>query len=153
MNDWRSILVVIALIAVAVSAAAQDIVNQFDAPGFDSRGLAWDGQYLWCADAAKDSLFQIDPASGHVVHAIFFDFYLVPGGGEAKGAGNLVPALLQGNPICQGDFKLAGPVDTRPRTKVYRFRIPGDNPECTAGGNGGGIRVGGINTGFLIPPV
>ena len=85
MNDWPRIIVVIALTAVAVSAAAQDIVNQFGAPGFDSRGLAWDGQYLWCADAAKDSLFQIDPASGHVVHAIFFDLNGAYGGGITWG--------------------------------------------------------------------
>ena len=59
----------------------QGILRQIDAPGPNARGLAWDGQYLWCADAVKDSIFKIDPATGQVMHSIYFDVNGTFGGG------------------------------------------------------------------------
>jgi len=60
---------------------SQEIVRQFEAPGPEVRGLAWDGRYLWCADAEKDSIFKVDPVSGQAVHAISFDLDETSGGG------------------------------------------------------------------------
>ena len=60
---------------------SQEILRQFEAPGPEARGLAWDGQYLWCADAEKDSIFKIDPVSGQAIHAIYFDLDEISGGG------------------------------------------------------------------------
>ena len=59
----------------------QGILKEIDAPGPNARGLAWDGQYLWCADAVKDSIFKIDPTTGQVMHSIFFDVNATFGGG------------------------------------------------------------------------
>lgn len=75
------LLVFLFTIILPMTVQGQFVVKEFDAPGLDSRGLAWDGQYLWCADSNLDSLFQIDPATGRVVHSIFFDFDLTYGGG------------------------------------------------------------------------
>ena len=60
---------------------AQHIVKEFEAPGPESRGLAWDGQNLWCADADKDAIFKIDPTSGEVLDAIPCDVPSTYGGG------------------------------------------------------------------------
>ena len=72
---------IILLIGAPVFSPAQNIINEFDAPGHMSKGLAWDGHYLWCADAATDSIFKIDPVSGQVLHAIPFTFHTTLGGG------------------------------------------------------------------------
>jgi len=81
MKVRRWILYVFVFVAVPVLSTAQHIVREFDAPGPLSRGLAWDGQYLWCADAMRDSIYKIDPTTGQVVHSIFFDFNTSYGGG------------------------------------------------------------------------
>ena len=45
------------------------MVSSFDSPGEDPTGLAWDGQYLWNADAAwpEPMIYKLDPSDGHVV--------------------------------------------------------------------------------------
>ena len=68
---------------VPLTSQAQFVLKEFDAPGGEARGLAWDGQYLWCADLKLDSLFQMDPATGQVLRAIRFDFDATYGGGTA----------------------------------------------------------------------
>jgi streptogramin lyase len=65
---------VAAMLAVCSAAHGQTILKQFAAPGPEVRGLAWDGQYLWCADATNDKIYKIDPESGEVVYS--FDFTL-----------------------------------------------------------------------------
>jgi PKD repeat protein len=48
-----------------------EVVSQFRSPGPNPRGLAWDGRYLWCADASGEgTLYKIDPSSGSAVSAI-----------------------------------------------------------------------------------
>lgn len=84
MTRWQWLLSVFLLIPlIPISVRAQDIVKEFDAPGPESRGLAWDGTYLWCADAELDSIFKIDPATGQEIHAIPFvrNFEFSRGGG------------------------------------------------------------------------
>ncbi|KPJ66312.1 hypothetical protein AMJ44_08535, partial [candidate division WOR-1 bacterium DG_54_3] len=44
----------------AQSAEAQGIVDSFPSPASEPRGLAWDGEYLWCADAGTDSVYKLD---------------------------------------------------------------------------------------------
>ena len=68
---------------IPTSGATQSIVKVFDTPGPEPRGLAWDGTYLWCADAQEDSIFKIDPVSGQVVHTLSFsrNFDFSRGGG------------------------------------------------------------------------
>ena len=77
---FRILLVSIFIMAPAISAA-QYVVKEFHAPGSEARGLAWDGEYLWCADAEEGAIFKIDPASGRVEHSIPFDVPDTFGGG------------------------------------------------------------------------
>jgi len=81
MKEWKRVLLFSLIIIIPASSIAQKIMKEFDAPGPESRGLTWDGQYLWCADAEEDSLFKIDPESGQVIHAISFDLNAAYGGG------------------------------------------------------------------------
>ena len=85
MKKWRRVLFMSLLAIIPVCAHTQYIVNEFDAPGSGARGLTWDGTYLWCADAFADSIFKIDPASGQVIHSLFFsrNFSTSRGGGIA----------------------------------------------------------------------
>jgi len=54
---------------------AQQIVKSFPAPSTEPRGLAWDGNFLWCADFSQDSIYRIDPANGNILSSIPFDVY------------------------------------------------------------------------------
>jgi DNA-binding beta-propeller fold protein YncE len=51
---------------------AQEVISSFPAPAGESRGLAWDGEYLWCADAGTDSVYQLDISDGDVVSSFPF---------------------------------------------------------------------------------
>ena len=73
MRARSRVLLISLLVAVPLSASAQYIVRELDAPGPEVRGLAWDGSNLWCADVGMDSLFKIDPQSGDVIHSIHFN--------------------------------------------------------------------------------
>lgn len=81
MKSWQWILVFFYIIHIPISSYGQEVIRELDAPGPESRGLAWDGQYLWCADAEEDSVFKIDPESGQVLHAIYFKISESYGGG------------------------------------------------------------------------
>lgn len=70
-------------VLLPISIIAQNIVGVFEAPGPESRGLAWDGQNLWCADADKDAIFKLEPTSGEVLEALAFDVPGTYGGGIA----------------------------------------------------------------------
>ena len=48
-------------------AQSQWILKEFQAPGPESRGLAWDGQALWCADASHSKVYQLSPDDGHIL--------------------------------------------------------------------------------------
>ena len=62
------------------SSFGQEILKEFNAPGPEVRGLAWDGQYLWCSDAQHGRVYQLDPEDGHVVSFIDFDMDYQYGG-------------------------------------------------------------------------
>ena len=81
MKRWQLIVFLFILLTLPVTTMAQFVVKELNAPGTEPRGVAWDGQYLWCADLAKDSLYKIDPSSGQILHIIPFDFDLTYGGG------------------------------------------------------------------------
>ena len=81
IKAWRKIVLLSLCGLIPVVSAAQYVVKAFDAPGPEARGLAWDGAYLWCADAGNDAIYKIDPAVGDVVHSIPFDVPDTYGGG------------------------------------------------------------------------
>ncbi|MCI2430072.1 transglutaminase, partial [Candidatus Acetothermia bacterium] len=39
------------------------VLGEYDAPGLDPAGLAWDGQYLWVSDSIEKKLYKIDTKS------------------------------------------------------------------------------------------
>jgi DNA-binding beta-propeller fold protein YncE len=51
---------------------AQTTINSFPSPAGEPRGLAWDGEYLWCADAGTDSVYKLDKSDGSVISSIPF---------------------------------------------------------------------------------
>jgi len=67
------------LTAFSYSVKGQQILNSFPSPGNGSRGLAWDGEYLWCADASTDSVYKLNPSSGAVISS--FPFSIASGYG------------------------------------------------------------------------
>lgn len=81
MRKVRRILLISFFLLSPVISAAQFVVREFDAPGPEARGMAWDGEYLWCADADRGAIFKIDPESGNVVHSIPFGVPDTYGGG------------------------------------------------------------------------
>jgi streptogramin lyase len=58
---------------LVLSVRSQTVVDSFPSPGNEPRGLAWDGEYLWCADAQLGSLNQLDPSTGATVSAFSFN--------------------------------------------------------------------------------
>jgi hypothetical protein len=48
------------------------IVDSFPSPRNEPRGLAWDGTYLWCADAGMDSVYCLNTLGGIVISAFPF---------------------------------------------------------------------------------
>lgn len=58
---------------------SQEILKQFQAPGSESRGLAWDGQSLWCADVSDAKVYQLDPEDGQILSS--FDYSMDQGYG------------------------------------------------------------------------
>lgn len=65
---------------LAAGVNGQTVVDSFPCPGRDTRGLAWDGKYLWCSDAETDSIYQIDPSTGRVILGFPFNVYDSYGG-------------------------------------------------------------------------
>jgi len=79
----RGLFITASLVAVLLCAQAliaQEIIREFDAPGRQSRGLAWDGSYLWCSDSGTDRIYKVDPESGDTLFSFYFDMYSEFGG-------------------------------------------------------------------------
>lgn len=56
---------------ILILSGKMEVVSQFSSPGREPRGLAWDGRYLWCADAGGEgAIYKIDPSTGNVVGTI-----------------------------------------------------------------------------------
>ena len=83
----KTTLMAASLAILLAGASAQELARVLQAPGPASRGLAWDGQYLWVADV--DSLFQVDPTNGTVVKALYFETFEPFGGLAMSEDGNL----------------------------------------------------------------
>ena len=65
---------------LAVTVNGQTIVDSFASPGSEPRGLAWDGEYLWCSDARTDVVYKLDTFSGDIVSEFPFNIYEDYGG-------------------------------------------------------------------------
>jgi DNA-binding beta-propeller fold protein YncE len=55
----------------AGSTLAQEVIDSWPSPGSEPRGLAWDGEYLWCADAGTDSVYKLDISDGTVISSFW----------------------------------------------------------------------------------
>ena len=73
----RNLKKFIVLVLFAGHGIALEIVGSVPAPGPEVRGVAFDGQYIWCSDAYLDTIYRIDPRNGEVVHRLAYD---IPGG-------------------------------------------------------------------------
>ena len=63
-------MIAIMLVPLMVGAHPGEIVKAFATPGQFPTGLAFDGKTLWLADRKAQTLFSIDPATGHVISEI-----------------------------------------------------------------------------------
>jgi len=70
----RSAFLFLTILIGSQAGLGQEIVKEFNAPGQEVRGLAWDGQYLWCAEPQSGKIYQLDPSDGQVISS--FDFVL-----------------------------------------------------------------------------
>lgn len=90
MKGFKSFIVLSVLFISAVlfcpdTVFGQEILKQFETPSLDARGLAWDGQHLWCSDVFSQKVYQLDPNNGNVISS--FDFHIeYQFGGLAWGA-------------------------------------------------------------------
>ena len=66
-----SVLFLFCLVLVG-STQAQEVVDSWPSPRGEPRGLAWDGEYLWCADAGTDSVYKLDISDGTVISVFPF---------------------------------------------------------------------------------
>lgn len=66
------LLVWLMCLTFARSTQAQGIIDSLPSPGREPRGLAWDGEYLWCADAGTDSVYKLDISNGTVISSFPF---------------------------------------------------------------------------------
>lgn len=48
------------------------IVNSFDVPAKQPRGLAWDGKFLWLGETSEGLIYKISPLNGEVIATINF---------------------------------------------------------------------------------
>ncbi|HEX9912704.1 MAG TPA: hypothetical protein VGB01_05580 [candidate division Zixibacteria bacterium] len=70
---WKIVILLGLLIfSIPVSIFSQTIINSFPAPGFEPRGLAWDGSFLWCADYYSGKIFKLNPLNGAKVDSVSF---------------------------------------------------------------------------------
>jgi hypothetical protein len=81
---------------LAVPGWTQSLVDSFPSPGREPRGLAWDGQHLWCADAEADSVYQLDSSTGAIVSGFPFSIDYAFGGISWGDSGDIW--------IANGDF-------------------------------------------------
>jgi len=70
---WKIVILLGLLIfSIPVSIFSQTIIKSFPAPGFEPRGLAWDGSFLWCADYYSGKIFKLNPSNGAKVDSVSF---------------------------------------------------------------------------------
>jgi hypothetical protein len=70
---WKIVILLGLLIfSIPVSIFSQTIINSFPAPGFEPRGLAWDGSFLWCADYYSGKIFKLNPSNGAKADSVSF---------------------------------------------------------------------------------
>lgn len=67
---YRILGFLLTCLVMATSVYSHEIVNSFRSPGSEPRGLAWDGRYLWCADADMDLIYRLDPSDGTVISSV-----------------------------------------------------------------------------------
>jgi outer membrane protein assembly factor BamB len=70
-------------------SSGQEVVRVIPTPGDLSRGLAFDGEFLWIVDAGVDSVFRIDPFTGEAVFSFYFETFDPFGGLTMSEDGNL----------------------------------------------------------------
>jgi len=75
------VLFVLVLMFISFTLTAQTIIKELNAPGPESRGLAWDGEYLWCADSDDDMIYKLNPHTGEVMDGVLFTLSSSEGGG------------------------------------------------------------------------
>ena len=85
----RSFGLTVFLAALISSLGGQTIDRSIPTPGPESRGLAWDGKNLWVADSELDSVFQVDPMDGSVLHSFYYYLDSSYGGMTWNTDGNL----------------------------------------------------------------
>jgi hypothetical protein len=73
-------LFLLACLVFAGPTQAQEVIDSWPSPGSEPRGLAWDGEYLWCADAGTDSVYRLDISDGTVFPVFPFGIDLLYGG-------------------------------------------------------------------------
>ena len=90
MTGGRMVLFLVFFHLVTVLPAfSQKIVRQFPAPGVKSRGLAWDGAHLWCADEVDKAIYKLSPSTGRVISSISFSIQNDKGGLTWSSDGNI----------------------------------------------------------------
>jgi DNA-binding beta-propeller fold protein YncE len=88
---WRSLPGLVVSLLVIVAAGAETLVDSFPSPADEPRGLAWDGEYLWCADAETDSFYKLDSSTGTIIGGILSPLAINPeyGGIACSNDGNI----------------------------------------------------------------
>lgn len=114
----RRLCIWVVAICVVVGFAqfgwSQAVVDSFPAPGSQTRGLAWDGSFLWNADAG-DTVYRIDPAGGTELLSFYFPIDSAFGGITWSSDGKLW--------IANGGYIYK--VDPATGEVVYSFPCPG----------------------------
>ena len=83
------VFLVLFLVVTIQTAFSQKIVKELPAPGGRSRGLAWDGTYLWCADEADKAIYKLSISTGGVLSSISFPIRYDRGGLTWSSDGNI----------------------------------------------------------------
>jgi len=112
---FKFIIALIICVTLAVSAKPQTIIDSFPSPGNESRGLAWDDEYLWCADAGTDSVYKLNPSNGTIVSSFPFSIGLDYGG----------ITWSDDNNIWIGNGSYVYKVDPNTGQELYSFHCPG----------------------------
>ena len=72
MKKHTSYIILIYSFLLINTSIAQigEVVFSFNAPAENPTGLAWDGQFLWNADATTNRIYQINPETGAVIYSV-----------------------------------------------------------------------------------
>jgi len=117
MSIRHPILLALSLVCLSVSqfSGAQTIVNSFATPGNTARGLAWDGTYLWCADASTDKVYKLNALDGSIISSFSFTIASSYGGLTWSSDGNIW--LANGNYVYK--------INPSTGTTISSFHCPG----------------------------